>query len=125
MALEEGEMVGIGQEVWLLVEEDSTEEVEVVADVEQEQLSSQEPEEKLEEQSQERARPGDPSDIPADAEGPGVTGGPSDSEFSSGNVKDHRAYVRFRWNNHQRRVTWLRDAPSSRAPQASGFQNLS
>ena len=40
-------MVGIGQEVWLLVEEDSTEEVEVVADVEQEQLSSQEPEEKL------------------------------------------------------------------------------
>uniref|UniRef100_A0A4W2G6H4 Uncharacterized protein n=1 Tax=Bos indicus x Bos taurus TaxID=30522 RepID=A0A4W2G6H4_BOBOX len=71
VALEEGEMVGIGQEVWLLVEEDSTEEVEVelVADVEQEQLSSQEPEEKQEEQSQERARPGDPSDIPADAEG--------------------------------------------------------
>ena len=127
VALEEGEMVGIGQEVWLLVEEDSTEEVEVelVADVEQEQLSSQEPEEKQEEQSQERARPGDPSDIPADAEGPGVTGGPSDSEFSSGNVEDHRAYVRIRWNNRQRRVTWLRDVPSSRAPQASGSQNLS
>ena len=31
VALEEGEMVGIGQEVWLLVEEDSMEEVEVVA----------------------------------------------------------------------------------------------
>ena len=85
-ALEAREMAGIGQEVRLLVEEDSTEEVEVVADVEQEQLSLQEPQEKLEEQSQERARPGDPSDIPADAEGPGVTGGPSDSEFSSGNV---------------------------------------
>ena len=32
-------MGGIGQEVRLLVEEDSTEEVELVADVEQEQLS--------------------------------------------------------------------------------------
>ncbi|KAG5194129.1 hypothetical protein MJG53_020142 [Ovis ammon polii x Ovis aries] len=58
---------GIGQEVRLLVEEDSTEEVEVVADVEQEQLSSQEPEEKLEEQSQERTRPGTPGDLPAHA----------------------------------------------------------
>ena len=38
-ALEEGEMGGIGQEVRLLVEEDSTEEVELVVDVEQEQLS--------------------------------------------------------------------------------------
>ena len=54
-ALEEGEMVGIGQDVRLLVEEDSMAEVEVVADVEQEQLSSQEPEENPEEQSQERA----------------------------------------------------------------------
>ena len=53
-ALEAREMVGIGQEVRLLVEEDSTEEVEVelVADVEQEQLSSQEPEEKQEEKRQ-------------------------------------------------------------------------
>ena len=47
-ALEEGEKEGIGQDIRLLVEEDSTEEVEVVADVEQEQLSSQEPEEKPE-----------------------------------------------------------------------------
>lgn len=61
-ALEEGEMGGIGQEVRLLVKEDSTEEVELVADVEQEQLSSQEPE-KQEEQSQERARPGTPGDL--------------------------------------------------------------
>ena len=102
-ALEAREMVGIGQEVRLLVEEDSTEEVEVVEDVEQEQLSLQEPEEKLEEQSQECARPGAPSDLPAHAGGAGVTGGPSDSGFNSGNVKDHRAYVRIRWNNRQRR----------------------
>ena len=47
-ALEEGEMAGIGQDVRLVVEEDSMAEVEVVADVEQEQLSSQEPEEKPE-----------------------------------------------------------------------------
>ena len=45
-ALEEGDMAGIGQDIRLLVEEDSTAEVEVVANVEQEQLSSQEPEEK-------------------------------------------------------------------------------
>ena len=32
-----------------------------------------------------------------------VTSGPSGSEFSSGNVKDHRDYIRIRWNNHQRR----------------------
>ena len=105
VALEEGEMAGIRQEVWLLVEEDSTEEVEVVVDVEQEQeqLSSQEPEEKLEEQSQERARPGAANDLPAHDGGAGVTGGPLDTEFSSWNVKDHRAYVRTRWNNRQRR----------------------
>ena len=102
-ALEAREMVGIGQEVRLLVEEDSTEEVEVVEDVEQEQLSLQEPEEKLEEQSQECARPGAPSDLPAHAGEAGVTGSPLDSEFRSGNVKDHRAYVCIRWNNHQRR----------------------
>ena len=47
-ALEEGDMARIGQKVRLLVEEDSTAEVEVVAVVEQEQLSSQEPEEKPE-----------------------------------------------------------------------------
>ena len=34
-------MEGIGQKVRLLVEKDSTERVELVADVEQEQLSSQ------------------------------------------------------------------------------------
>ena len=51
-ALEAREMVGIGQEVRLLVEEDSTERVWLVADVEQEQLSSQEPEEKPEEKRQ-------------------------------------------------------------------------
>ena len=96
-------MGGIGQEVRLLVEEDSTEEVELVADVEQEQLSSQEPEEKPEEQSQERARPGTPGDLPAHAGGSEVTGGPSDNEFSSGNVKDHRTYVHIRWNNCQSR----------------------
>ena len=101
--LKEGEMAGIGQEVRLLVEEESTEEVEVVADVEQEQLSSQEPEEKPEEQSQERARPGTPGDLPAHAGGSEVTGGPSDNEFSSGNVKDHRTYVHIRWNNCQSR----------------------
>lgn len=49
---------------------DSTEEGEVVADVEQEQLSSQEPEEKLE---QERARPGTPSDLLDHTGGAGVT----------------------------------------------------
>ncbi|KAM7225067.1 hypothetical protein CapIbe_023044 [Capra ibex] len=92
-------MAGIGQEVRLLVEEESTEEVEVVADVEQEQLSSQEPEE----QSQERARPGTLGDLPAHAGGSEVTGGPSDNEFSSGNVKDHRTYVHIRWNNCQSR----------------------
>ena len=102
-ALEAREMAGIGQEVRLLVEEDSTEEVEVVADVEQEQLSLQEPQEKLEEQSQERAKPGAPSDLQAHAGGAGVTGGPLDSEFRSGNVKDHRADVCIRWNNRQRR----------------------
>lgn len=75
---------------------DSPEEVEVVADVEQEQLSSQEPEEKPEEQSQERARPGTPSDLPDHTGGAGVTGGPSGSEFNSGNVKDHRAYIWIR-----------------------------
>ena len=98
-ALEEGEKEGIGQDIRLLVEEDSTEEVEVVADVEQEQLSSQKPEE----QSQECARPGTLSDLPADAGGAGVTGSPSGSEFNSGNVKDHRAYICIRWNNHQRK----------------------
>ena len=36
-------------------------------------------------------------------EGLRVTGGPSGSDFSSGNVEDHRAYVCIRWNNHQRR----------------------
>ena len=46
-------MAGIRQEVGLLVEEDSMEEVEVVADVDHKQLSSQKPEEKPEEQSQE------------------------------------------------------------------------
>ena len=97
-ALEEGEMVGIGQDVRLLVEEDSTAEVEVVADVEQEQLSSQEPEEKPD---QEPARPGTPSDLPDHTGGAGVTGGPSGSEFNSGNVKDHRAYIRIRWDNRQ------------------------
>ena len=62
-------MVGIGQEVRLLVEEDRTEKVGVVADMEQEQLSSQEPEEKPEEKRQECARPGAPSDILAHARG--------------------------------------------------------
>ena len=45
-------MEGIGQKVRLLVEKDSTERVGLVADVEQEQLSSQEPEEKPEEKRQ-------------------------------------------------------------------------
>ncbi|KAB0353161.1 hypothetical protein FD755_024124 [Muntiacus reevesi] len=89
-ALEEGEMERIGQEVRLLVEKDSPEE----------QLSSQEPKEKLE---QEHARPGTPSDLPDHTGGAGVTGVPSGSEFSSGNVKDHRAYIRIRWNNRQRK----------------------
>ncbi|CAI9180970.1 unnamed protein product [Rangifer tarandus platyrhynchus] len=91
-------MAGIGQDVRLLVEEDSTAEVEVVTDVEQEQLSSQEPEENPE---QEPARPGTPIDLPDHTGGAGVTGGPSGSEFNSGNVKDHRAYIRIRWSNHQ------------------------
>ena len=91
-ALEEGDMARIGQDIRLLVEEDSTAEVEVVADVEQEQLSSQEPEEKPE---QERARPGTLSDLPDHTGGAGVTA------FNSGNVKDHSAYIRIRWNNRQ------------------------
>lgn len=51
-----------------------------------------------------------------------VTGGPSDeAEFSSGNVKDHRAYISIRWNNHQRRKGHLAQRPSStKASQASG-----
>ena len=85
------------------MEKDSAEREEVVADVEQEQLSSQEPEEKPEEKRQERIRPGAPSDLQAHAGGAGVTGGPLDSEFRSGNVKDHRADVCIRWNNRQRR----------------------
>ena len=51
------------------MEKDSAEREEVVADVEQEQLSSQEPEEKPEEKRQERIRPGAPSDLPAQAGG--------------------------------------------------------
>ena len=46
-------MAGIRQEVGLLVEEDSMEEVEVVADVDHKQLSSQKPKVKPEEHSQE------------------------------------------------------------------------
>ena len=46
-ALEEGEVAGIGQEVRLLVEKNSVEGMEDHS-VEQEQLSSQEPEEKPE-----------------------------------------------------------------------------
>lgn len=56
-ALEEGELSGIGQDVQLLVL-DVMEEVEVVVYEEQEQVSS-------EEQAQELARPGTPSDRPA------------------------------------------------------------
>ena len=115
-ALEEGEMAGIGQDVRLVVEEDSMAEVEVVADVEQEQLSSQEPEEKPD---QEPARPGTPSDLPDHTGGAGVTGGPSGSEFNSGNVKDHRATFVSGGTTVRVRVTWLRDVPSFNASHAS------
>ena len=54
-----------------------------------------------------------------------VTSGPSGSEFSSGNVKDHRAYIRIRWNNHQRRKGHLYPEVSTRLVVALGGQALS
>lgn len=79
-ALEKREM-GNWQEVRLLVEEDSTEEVEVVADVEQ-SIVSQEPEEKLGGEP-ERTRPGTPGVISSPMLRVWESLSPSDSEFSS------------------------------------------
>ncbi|KAJ1057324.1 hypothetical protein K5549_022101, partial [Capra hircus] len=83
-----------------LLAEDIIEDVEVVADEEQQQGSSQELEEKtVEEQSQER--PGGPSELPAlDVLQALAT---PQVELSSESEKNLRAYVWFTCKSHQRR----------------------
>ncbi|XP_043316163.1 testis-specific Y-encoded protein 3-like isoform X2 [Cervus canadensis] len=92
--LEEGEVSGIGQDVQLLVL-DVMEEVEVVVYEEQEQVSS-------EEQGQELARPGTPSDRPA-LEALATL----QLEMEPVNKQAQRAHARLKHKNCQRRTLHL------------------
>lgn len=93
-ALEEGEVAGIGQDVQLLVL-DVMEEVEVVVYEEQEQVSS-------EEQGQELARPGTPSDRPALEALAALQ-----LELEPVNKQAQRAHARLKHKNCQRRTLHL------------------
>lgn len=93
-ALEEGELSGTGQDVQLLVL-DVMEEVEVVVYEEQEQVSS-------EEQAQELARPGTPSDRPALEALAALQ-----LELEPVNKQAQRAHARLRHKTCQRRTFYL------------------
>ncbi|KAF4008065.1 hypothetical protein G4228_019620 [Cervus hanglu yarkandensis] len=102
-SLVDGDEAGIGQ-VCQLLAEDVTEEVEVVADEERDQGSSQELEEKtLEEQGLER--PGGPSEQPAPNVLQALTA--LQLEVSSLHEENRRASVRFMHMNHLRRKRHL------------------
>ncbi|KAB0337008.1 hypothetical protein FD755_025777, partial [Muntiacus reevesi] len=101
--LVDGDEAGIGRECQLLAE-DVMEEVEVVADEERDQGSSQELEEKtVEEQGLERPR--GPSERPAPNALQALTA--LQLEVSSLHEENHRAYVRLMRMNHLRRKRHL------------------
>ncbi|XP_065772152.1 testis-specific Y-encoded protein 1-like [Muntiacus reevesi] len=99
-ALEEGEVSGIGQEFQLLVE-DIIEEVELVVEEKQEKVSSQELEEKSEEQGQEHPMTGASSDQAPLEEMEALAA--LQVELNSVNKKDPRAYLGLQRKGHQRR----------------------
>uniref|UniRef100_A0A8B9WYY8 Testis-specific Y-encoded protein 1-like n=1 Tax=Bos mutus grunniens TaxID=30521 RepID=A0A8B9WYY8_BOSMU len=102
-ALVDGDVAGIGREFQLLAE-DIMEEVEVVADEEQEQRPSQELEEKtVEEQGQER--PGGPCERQELDAVQALAA--LQVELSSEREQNRRAYVQFMRKNHQRRKRHL------------------
>ncbi|XP_059740252.1 testis-specific Y-encoded protein 1-like [Bos taurus] len=102
-ALVDGDVAGIGREFQLLAE-DIMEEVEVVADEEQEQRPSQELEEKtVEEQGQER--PGGPCERQELDALQALAA--LQVELSSEREQNRRAYVQFMRKNHQRRKRHL------------------
>lgn len=102
-ALVDGDVAGIGREFQLLAE-DIVEEVEVVADEEQEQRPSQELEEKtVEEQGQER--PGGPCERQELDALQALAA--LQVELSSEREQNRRAYVQFMRKHHQRRKRHL------------------
>ncbi|XP_043753423.1 LOW QUALITY PROTEIN: testis-specific Y-encoded protein 1-like [Cervus elaphus] len=99
-ALEEGEVSGIGQEFQLLVE-DIIEEVELVVEEKQGKVSSQELEEKSEEQGQEHPMTGASSDQAPLEEMEALAA--LQVELNSANKKGPKAYLRLQRKGHQRR----------------------
>ena len=97
-----GEGRGVGdQEVFQLLVEDNIEEVEVVAEEEQNKMSTKEQEEQLEEQGQEHPRTGASSDQPQLEALEALVA--LQVELSSANEKDPKAYLQLQKKDHQKR----------------------